>query len=260
MSKKRLGEFLIEKKLITRFQLEAALKEQHNFGRKLGDILVDSGYVSEGHLIEAISEFKNIKFVDLSGVTPSKTALAMLTSKFCKENMVYPLRLRDENGRKVLYVVLTDSFNLELLDQIKFTTNVSKVEPVIGSERAIDSAIQRDYFRIEMMIPKLDYSKVDHADENLDDEMLMEDVSGGGGPRIISNSSSSPVSGTSTNSSSKNDEIIITLEAEVAVLKELIKDLVEDLKGLDKRNKGILKLLINKGFITREEYFQELKS
>ena len=253
MSRKRLGEFLISKKLITRFQLESALQEQQNFGKKLGDILVNSGYVSEGHLIEAISEFKNIKFVDLATVTPSKTALAMLPAKFCKENIVYPLRLREENGRKVLYVVLTDSFNLDLLDQIKFRTDVSKVEPVISSARAIETAIQRDYYKIEMMIPKLDYStqspQIDEYD-NLDDEMIIEENN----PLIASQTGK-----TSGSKSSKSDESIIVLEAEIAVLKELIKDMEEDLKGLDKRNKGILKLLINKGFITREEYFQELK-
>ncbi len=255
MSKKRLGEFLISKKLITRFQLESALQEQHNFGRKLGDILLDHGFVSEGHLIEAISEFKNIKFVDLATVTPSKTALAILPAKFCKENMVYPLRLREENSRKVLYVVLTDSFNLDLLDQIKFRTNVSKVEPVIGSERAIESAIQRDYFKIEMMVPKLDY--ITRKTTDLDDIDSFEDA------EIIEDDNSLIKTSSNKNSTSKktseNDENIIVLEAEIAVLKELVKDLEEDLKGLDKRNKGILKLLINKGFITREEYFQELK-
>lgn len=251
MGKKRLGEFLISKKLITRFQLESALQEQHNFGRKLGDILVDHGFVSEGHLIEAISEFKNIKFVDLATVTPSKTALAMLPSKFCKENIVYPLRLREENSRKVLYVVLTDSFNLDLLDQIKFRTNVSKVEPVIGSERAIDTAIQKDYFKIEIMVPKLDYTTRETTD--FDDIDNIEDAD------LIENNAPMAKNSSNKNSTFKNDENIIVLEAEIAVLKELIKDLEEDLKGLDKRNKGILKLLINKGFITREEYFQELK-
>jgi len=250
MGRKRLGEFLIGKKLVTRFQLEAALKEQANFGRKLGDILVNNGYVSEGNLIEAISEFKNIKFVDLATVTPSKTALASLSSKFCKEYMVYPLRIREENARRVLYVVLTDSFNLELLDQIKFKTDVSKVEPVISSQRAIDSAIQRDYFNIDLMIPKLDYttaSVVDNFDEDLveEDDIIMD------GPEARRT--------TKKKASSDNDETIVALEAEIVVLKELIKDLSEDLNGLDKRNKGVLKLLINKGFITREEYFQELK-
>ena len=252
MARKRLGEFLIEKKLVTRFQLESALKEQANFGKKLGDILVNNGYVSEGHLIEAISEFKNIKFVDLATVTPSKTALAVLTSKFCKENMVYPLRLRDENGRRFLYVVLTDSFNLELLDQIQFKTNVSKVEAVISSERAIDSAIQRDYFNIDLPIPKLDYTKsetVNNFDDALDEDIILEDAPPAYAPKTQQKEVAT----------SHNDETLLALEAEIVVLKELVKDLTEDLNGLDKRNKGLLRLLINKGYITREEYFQELK-
>ena len=248
MGRKKLGEFLIDKKLISRFQLEAALKEQASFGRKLGDILVEAGYVSEGDLIEAISEFKNIKFVDLATVTPSKTALAILPAKFCKQNMLYPLRLREENGRHVLYVVLTDSFNLELLDQIKFRTNVSKVLPVIGSQRAIDSVIQRDYFKIDLMVPGLDYNKT-----NISGNFGEEETSD------ISIEDNDIITSQSSKVNSNNDKVIVELEAEIVVLKELIKDISEDLKGLDKRNKGLLRLLINKGFVTREEYFQELK-
>ena len=246
MLKQRLGEFLVSKKLITRFQLEAALKEQSNFGRKLGDILIDNGYISEGDLIEAISEFKNIKFVDLATVTPSKTALSTLPGKFCKENLVYPLRLRDENGRKVLYVVLSDSFNLDLLDQIKFRTDVSRVEPVICSQRAIEAAIDRDYFNINLMVPKLDYTKRDVT--SIDD--LEEE-----GDIVIEEKIENEPSPIAKNSSAD----LIALEAEIAVLNEKIKDLNDDLTGLDKRNKALLKILINKGFITREEYFHELK-
>jgi len=247
MLKQRLGEFLVSKKLITRFQLESALKEQSNFGRKLGDILIDNGYISEGDLIEAISELKNIKFVDLATVTPSRTALSTLPAKFCKENLVYPLRLREENGRKVLYVVLSDSFNLELLDQIKFRTDVSRVEPVISSQRAIEAAIERDYYKINLMVPKLDYTKrsITDLDElESDDEIIIEETNIAPQNEALAKNSSAD---------------LIALEAEIAVLKEKIKDLTQDLNGLENRNKALLKILINKGFITREEYFQALK-
>ena len=180
----------------------------------------------------------------------------MLPAKFCKENIVYPLRLREENGRKVLYVVLTDSFNLELLDQIKFRTDVNRVEPVISSQRAIETVIDRDYFKINLTVPALDYKKynknnISETEAEIDEDILVKEMD-----RIPSYSTPAPKS---SKSQTETEIALVNLEAEVKVLKETIKDLNEDIKGLDRRNKALLKLLINKGFISREDYFQELK-
>ena len=43
----RLGDLLLEKKLISEEQLSAALMEQRETGRKLGRVFVDMGAVSE---------------------------------------------------------------------------------------------------------------------------------------------------------------------------------------------------------------------
>lgn len=63
--KVRLGDLLIEHNLISQAQLEQALAEQKSSGQKLGRVLIDSGYVTEDQILEALSQQLKIPFVDL---------------------------------------------------------------------------------------------------------------------------------------------------------------------------------------------------
>jgi MSHA biogenesis protein MshE len=63
--KVRLGDLLIEHKLISQAQLEQALVEQKKSGQKLGRVLINDGYVTEDQMLEALSEQLKIPFIDL---------------------------------------------------------------------------------------------------------------------------------------------------------------------------------------------------
>jgi MSHA biogenesis protein MshE len=62
----RLGDLLVAQNLITHAQLQLALLDQKKSGRKLGRILIDSGYVDEDSLLLLLSQQLNIDYVDLS--------------------------------------------------------------------------------------------------------------------------------------------------------------------------------------------------
>jgi MSHA biogenesis protein MshE len=64
--KVRLGDLLVEKKLISENQLQAALAEQKKSGRKLGRVLIDHGYVNEEAMLRILSTQIGIPYVDLS--------------------------------------------------------------------------------------------------------------------------------------------------------------------------------------------------
>ncbi|MGD2111863.1 MAG: GspE/PulE family protein [Gammaproteobacteria bacterium] len=64
--KVRLGDLLVEKKLISENQLQAALAEQKKSGRKLGRVLIDHGYVDEEAMLRILSAQIGISYVDLS--------------------------------------------------------------------------------------------------------------------------------------------------------------------------------------------------
>ena len=62
----RLGDLLVEHKLISEVQLSAALDEQKKSGHKLGRVLIENGYVKEDEVLGLLSRQLNVPFVDLS--------------------------------------------------------------------------------------------------------------------------------------------------------------------------------------------------
>ena len=61
----RLGDLLIEHKIISREQLEAALADQRQSGRKLGRVLIENGFLTEEQLLNFLSRQLKVPYVDL---------------------------------------------------------------------------------------------------------------------------------------------------------------------------------------------------
>jgi hypothetical protein len=56
MSRRPIGQILLEKEAITEANLEAALAEQERSGRRLGEILIESGHTSWLAIARAMAE------------------------------------------------------------------------------------------------------------------------------------------------------------------------------------------------------------
>ncbi len=61
----RLGDLLVDSKLISQKQLEQALSDQKKSGQKLGKVLIENSYLTEDQMLEALSKQLKIPFVDL---------------------------------------------------------------------------------------------------------------------------------------------------------------------------------------------------
>jgi len=62
----RIGDLLIENKLISEAQLESALQEQKKTRRKLGKTLIDLGFIEETQLLRLLSQQLKIPYLDLN--------------------------------------------------------------------------------------------------------------------------------------------------------------------------------------------------
>ena len=61
----RIGDLLVEHKIISENQLQAALGEQKKSGRKLGRTLIELGFITEDQLLEFLSRQLQVPFIDL---------------------------------------------------------------------------------------------------------------------------------------------------------------------------------------------------
>ncbi|MEJ2686990.1 MAG: GspE/PulE family protein [Gammaproteobacteria bacterium] len=62
----RIGDLLVENKVISEAQLQAALADQKRSGRKLGRELVENGFIDEDALLQFLSRLLDIPYVDLT--------------------------------------------------------------------------------------------------------------------------------------------------------------------------------------------------
>ena len=68
MEQNQIGELLLRENLVTREQLDKALKEQQHGGTRIGFSLVSAGAVSEAELTRLLSRQYRVPAVDLSDV------------------------------------------------------------------------------------------------------------------------------------------------------------------------------------------------
>lgn len=64
--KMRLGDLLVQEQIISEVQLQNALSQQKQTGRKLGRTLIDMDFISEEQLLQFLSHQLNIPFIDIS--------------------------------------------------------------------------------------------------------------------------------------------------------------------------------------------------
>jgi type IV pilus assembly protein PilB len=98
--RKRLGEVLVDRELLTAEQLEAALAGQSGSGKRLGEYLVDTGILDERDLASALAHQFNLEVVDLRREVPAEDAVESLPEENAREWLAIPLR-RTEFGYDV---------------------------------------------------------------------------------------------------------------------------------------------------------------
>ena len=113
----RLGDLLLEKKLISEQQLKEALEEQRVSGRKLGRVLVDIGAVSEADLHSCLATYLNIPYVDLAHMSLDPKVVTKLPESHARRHRALVLK-EDSRGFLVGMADPTDIFAFDELSQL----------------------------------------------------------------------------------------------------------------------------------------------
>ena len=90
-----LGDFLVEQKLISSAQLSEVLSELPRSGRKIGQLLIEKGYVEEKKLKEALEVLLNQKNIDIyEGDTTllDKNGLVVTRTRILNRGKTYPVK------------------------------------------------------------------------------------------------------------------------------------------------------------------------
>jgi type IV pilus assembly protein PilB len=140
MAKKKLGEILVEAGLITEDRLSTALLLQTGKNKRLGKVLVELGYVNEEQIAETISKQLSVPRVDCNNYSPSKQLISLVPREIAERKLICPLEISD----KTLMIAMADPLDFRTIDDITFKTGL-KLIPAVASETNILNTIERIY-------------------------------------------------------------------------------------------------------------------
>jgi type II secretory ATPase GspE/PulE/Tfp pilus assembly ATPase PilB-like protein len=121
-SRHRLGEILIEKKLITSDQLSIALHHQSETHKLLGEILVSLSFLKSMVLQEVLSEITGLPFIDLSKVVLIKQDVLLLSRKVAVQYKALVIR---QNAQEI-HIAMADPENIIFVDHLHDVLNTPK--------------------------------------------------------------------------------------------------------------------------------------
>jgi MSHA biogenesis protein MshE len=140
----RLGDLLIEQGLLSDGQLKSALDEQRRSGRKLGRIVVDSAFVTEEAISQALARQLQIPFVDFKNFNPRPELIRLLPE--AQARRFRALVLAENDGR--LRVGFVDPTDLQAYDEIARVLH-REIELAVVTESQLLALVDRVYRRTE---------------------------------------------------------------------------------------------------------------
>ncbi|MEG2909803.1 MAG: GspE/PulE family protein [Erysipelotrichaceae bacterium] len=140
-----IGEVLKLEGYITQEQLDQGLMEQKNHkDKRLGQILIDLGIISEKQMLEALAQRLHTKIVDLSSFPIDVNAVRIIPQELARKYNMLGVEVKD--GR--LMVVSNDPLNFYAIEDIRLIAGMS-IDVVLASKDAIASSIEFHYSEIK---------------------------------------------------------------------------------------------------------------
>jgi hypothetical protein len=139
--RKNLGDMLLAANLIDEVQMQVALAEQRQTGKRFGSTLVDLKFIDENVLAAFLSKQIDVPCISLLHIDIPKKVLRRMNREAAIACQSIPVRVTEENR---LEVAMVDPTDVELLTRLEDTVAMT-VSPLIAPESSIRTMIDRLY-------------------------------------------------------------------------------------------------------------------
>jgi type IV pilus assembly protein PilB len=136
-----LGALLVRMGALTADQLEAALAEKEDGGRRLGEIVVAHGWVSAARVAMVLAEQHALDYIDLTHTTVDPSAASLLPEKFARRYGALPVSFVEQ---ETVLVAVTDPTNVVASDDLRLALGLN-VRFCVASRPELYAAIDRSY-------------------------------------------------------------------------------------------------------------------
>ena len=178
LEKRRLGDELVSRKLISSKQLEQALELQGRSGKRIGQILVEQNWITENDLLPVLAQQLQVPYIKLNPQLYDPAIIDVIDKNKASQLCVLPLfRVRD-----VLLIATPSPLSIPVNDEIEERTGC-KIKAILASRNAVLNtineaysgeqsefglamfeAVEDDFEVVENVLPD-DYSQIDEMAE-----------------------------------------------------------------------------------------------
>ena len=141
--KMRLGDLLVQEQIISDDQLQLALQQQRQTGRKLGTTLIDLGFISEVQLLQFLARQLDVPFFDLNNLTIDASAVTLLPEVQARRYRALAVNLSDNK----VTVAMSDPADLSALDAIAALLSPREMVLAVAREGQLLEYFDRLYRR-----------------------------------------------------------------------------------------------------------------
>ncbi|HOM87280.1 MAG TPA: type II secretion system ATPase GspE [Spirochaetota bacterium] len=138
---KKLGQILIDKRLISQEDLQDALLSQQNTPLKIGQILIKKGLISEDDVLIALATQYSIDYVETLEFNDTDNILGNIPVQFLKRYKIVPYTVK----KNTIKIAINDPLLIQPLDNIKIMYDSYKIIPVLSTEKEIMKIINNHF-------------------------------------------------------------------------------------------------------------------
>lgn len=161
-----IGQYLVERNLITEEQLQQALaKQKETKGKLFGDIVIEMGLVSDIQFTQCLAERLNVPFVDLDNTQLMPDIVKKIPEAVARKYNVIAV---NKIGKRIT-VATNDPVNFYIFEDIRAITGCN-VTSVLSTKAAINRAIGKMYSEGQVN------SVVDEATKQKEEELNLDDL------------------------------------------------------------------------------------
>lgn len=139
--RRKIGQVLIDLGFIDEDQLWEILDEAKNSGQRTGEVAVARGLINEEQLLQVLAEQAGLKVANLEDAKPAPEAITAVPETMATVYKVLPLLYKDN----VLTVVMGDPSNLAPLDDLRNFIGVKEVLAMVAPPKLLEEAITKAY-------------------------------------------------------------------------------------------------------------------
>jgi hypothetical protein len=171
--RKKIGELLVASGAVTEEQLQEALKKKggRNRGQRVGEVLVALGYATPRVVAQALARQYELPFIDLPRIAPAVARLVPV--EFQSRHRLVPFKVDTEGRTERLHVAVDDPTSLSRVDELRSRLRRPVLVHVASAED-LDKALARARGEIEDTEELGVEDLVEEADSDDADELIIE--------------------------------------------------------------------------------------